>query len=421
MKIKRESPHFALWDAMGMAAHLEAMEAKGWRFRGTDWLGRWEFEENLAQAVRYAVAYAPSRRDWRIAPTEPEQDLEDLCFDAGWRKIAALSRFHIYRNPDPDATDLETDEQIRLDTLERSLTRPLLTQALLVLLWTVLILGILVWAFRNDLPRALAIPSLPMLIVFALWLVADRLIPVVAYRRWLKKAHLAAESGLPCPPVNGWQTYTWIVLFLSAAVLLGLLTGGTLWLLLVYTAIVLAFYGLRWYLEHRMYDETLAENLFQVSIVVIFFLLFAVNRFYQAANIPEAVPMPLTAQDLVDTTGMDIQTFNMNSSEGPLATYRDYWQPDNNSDFNLRCTVFDLHLPVLETACRDWFLKDFQTYAKRTEQTLDTADPVPWDADDARRVGNSWLIFYDDRVIELHTSWDLTPEQIAAAAAKLAP
>ena len=45
MKIKRESPRFALWDAEGMAAHLEEMEAKGWQFTGTDWLGRWEYRD----------------------------------------------------------------------------------------------------------------------------------------------------------------------------------------------------------------------------------------------------------------------------------------------------------------------------------------------------------------------------------------
>ena len=85
MSIKRQSPRFASWDAAGMAAHLEAMEARGWQFRGTDWLGRWEYEETLPQPVRYAIAYAPSRSDWRITPTEPERDLEELCFDAGWR------------------------------------------------------------------------------------------------------------------------------------------------------------------------------------------------------------------------------------------------------------------------------------------------------------------------------------------------
>ena len=69
MKIKREIPRFALWDAEGMAAHLEEMEAKGWQFTGTDWLGRWEYRECLSQQVRWAVTYTPSRSSLRVSST----------------------------------------------------------------------------------------------------------------------------------------------------------------------------------------------------------------------------------------------------------------------------------------------------------------------------------------------------------------
>ena len=421
MKLKHESPHFAPWDAAGMAEHLEAMEARGWQFRGTDWLGRWEYEENLPQAVRYAIAYAPSRRDWRVTPTEPERDLEDICFDAGWRKVAALSRYHIYRNPDPNATDLETDEVTRLDTLERALTKSLLLQSLPFLLWSVLILGILVWAIGDNLPRTLALPSLPFTLVFSLWLILDRAVPLILYRRWLKKARLAVETGLPCPAVTIWRQFSRLSLGICVVLLLGMLTDGRLPLILVYAAMVLAFYGLRWYLEHRMEDEVLAERLFRVSLLVVFLLLFAVNRGFRAAETLKVEPVPLAAQDLVDTSDMELCFYEMNSSDGPLASYRDYWQPDNNSSFSLRCTVFDLQLPILEENCRDWFEEEFRAMAKRMDSTVEPTDAVPWDADSVCRTENSWLIFYDSRVVELHASWELTEAQITAAAEKLAP
>ncbi len=421
MKLKHEFPHFAPWDAAGMAAHLEAMEAKGWQFRGTDWLGRWEYEENLPQTVRYAVASAPSRRDWRITPTESERDLEDICFDAGWRKIAALSRFHIYRNPDPNATDLETDELTRLDTLERALSKSLLLQSLPFLLWSVLILWILAWAFGDNLPHTLALPSLPLLVLFPLWLIADRTVLLILYRRWLCKARIAAEAGLPCPAVNGWRRFSRISIGISVVLLLAMLTGGHMALILVYAAIALAFYGFRWYLEHQMEDEALAEKLFRVSLAVLFLLLFAVSRGFQAAESLEVDPVPLAAEDLVDTSGMELRFFEMNTTAGPLASYRDYWQPDKYGDFSLRCTIFDLHLPILETTCRDSFAEDFQAMAKRMDSTVEQADPALWNAEDARRTENSWLLFYEDRVVELHASWDLTEAQITAAAEKLAP
>lgn len=421
MSIKREFPRFALWDAEGMAAHLEAMEAKGWLFRGADWLGRWEFEENLPQTVRYAVAYTPSRRDWKLTTTESERELEEICCDAGWSKVAALSRFHIYRNPDPNATDLETDEQTRLDTLERALTKSLLLQSLPFLLWSVLILGILIWSFMDNLPRTLALPMLPFTVVFSLWLILDRAVPLILYRRWLKKARLAAETGLPCHAVRGWRLFSGLRFAIAALLLLGMVTQIRPGLTLAYTILILSFNAARWYLENRMEDEELAQRLFRVSLAVVFLLMLAINHGFQTAERQKTIPAPLSAQDLVDTSDMELCFYEMNTTSGPLASYRDYWQPDNNSHFSLRCTVFDLQVPMLEQRCRDWFEEDFHAMSKRMEASVEPADAAPWGADAVCRMENSWLIFYDDRVVELHLSWDLTPEQIAVAAERLAP
>jgi len=422
MRIKREFPRFAPWDAVGMAAHLEAMEAKGWLFRGTDWLGRLEYEENLPQSVRYAVACVPSRRDWRVTPTEPERDLECLCFDAGWRKVAALPKFHVYRNPDPDATDLESDELTRLDTLDRALRRPMTVSALGFAIGGGVLLGVLLWFLMSDLPRALSVAALPGGLVFLLWMMLTMPLQLLLYRRWYAAAEQAAHAGLPCPEAKGWRAFTlWNRLFAILSVV-WILTQGSPVLTLGYAAVMLVFQGLRWYLENRMADEDLAEKVFRTSLAVCFLLLFAFNRIAAAAAPSPAVDaIPLSAQDLMDTSGMDLHQYDLNGSDAPWASYHDYWQPDNNSSLSLRCVIFDLRLPILEDSCRDWFEEDFRAMARRMDTTVEPADAAPWSAEAVRRAENSWLVFYDSRIVELHTSWELTPDQIAAAAEKLAP
>ena len=52
MKLLRKFHDFAPWDAQGIAAHLEEMEANGWLFRGTDVLDHWEYMEQLLQYIR---------------------------------------------------------------------------------------------------------------------------------------------------------------------------------------------------------------------------------------------------------------------------------------------------------------------------------------------------------------------------------
>ena len=428
MKCKRESPNFAIWDAHGIAAHLEAMERRGWQFRGTDWLGRWEYIPCEKKAVRYAVAYAPSRRGYRITPTDAERDLEDICFDAGWRKLAALSSFHIYRNPDPDATDLETDELTRLDTLHRSLGKSLLTNALLWIFLGLTIIGILVWSIFDHLPRALATPMLLFSIVFSLSAMANAMIPYLMYRFWLKKARLAAQSGLPCPPVRGLQLFNHINWFFTLPLLLWLVIGGALVPLLIYMGILLVFWFLRWVLEHKVQDHAFAEDAWQVLLVILFICFFCFHRWNSNRLQPdtlETTTLPLMAQDLMDTTGLELTQFHLEAKDAPLASYHRYWQASDGLGIDLQYTVFDLHVPFLEDACREPFLETFDYVTQRDGMTISPADPTLWGAESvlySTKDGNDqWLIFYEDRTVHLHTNWNMTDDEITAAAVKLAP
>lgn len=421
MRIKRVFPQFAPWDSEGMAGHLEEMEAKGWQFIGTDWLGRWEYQECLCQQVRWAVTYTPSRSSWRVSSTEAERDLEALCFDAGWRRIAALSKYHIYRNEDPDCTPLETDEMTRLDTLERALDAPMRSESVLYLLCGGLFLALLIWLLFDRLPRALSIPGLPAMLLLCLWLMLTQLIRWNLYLRWRKSAREAAEAGIAPPPVRGWRAYSQCSLICGALILLSLLTEGNAIVYLVYTAIALAFWGFRWYLANRMEDDERVDQYLRVALVVAFLLLLGLNQFQNAAvPSPTVDTLPLMAQDLVDTTGMDLQQFDMNAGDSAIASYHDYWQPDNNSSFDLRYTIFDLRLPLLEGVCRDWFLEDFNAITGRWGQAPMPADPAAWGADALWRTSGpdlyGWLIFYDNRIVYLAVPWELTADQIAAAA-----
>lgn len=425
MRIKREIPRFALWDAEGMAKHLEEMEAKGWQFTGTDWLGRWKYRECLSQQVRWAVTYTPSRSSLRVSSTEAERNLEEICFDAGWRKVAALSKLHIYRNADPDCTPLETDETTRLDTLERALNAPMRNESLLYLLCGGLLLAVLICLLVTKLPRALTIPALPTMLLVCVWMIQTSLIRWSLYLRWRTAARAAAEAGCPPPPVRGWKAYTRCSLICGLPIFLRLLVEENRIVVLVYMAIALAFWGVRWYLSNRMEDSTRADQYLRVSLVVVFLLLLGLNRFQNAAvPSPMVDSIPLTAQELVDTTGMDLQQFDLNAGDSAIASYHDYWQPDNNSSFDLRYTIFDLRLPILEGVCRDWFLEDFHAITDRWGQTPLSADPAPWGADSLWCTGGpdlyGWLIFYDSRIIFLTVPWALTSEQIAAAAAVFA-
>lgn len=427
MKIRRESPRFAPWDADGMARHLEEMARKGWLFRGIDWLGRWEFAPAEPQQLRFAVAYAPSRSNWRLTPTEAERDLEDICFDTGWRKVAALSRFHIYRSDDPNAPELETDEAVRLDTLHRSLGPAALISALVRTILALGLIALLIRAMADQLPRALSIPMLPFCFLFALWLIWSEVVPLILYRLWLRKARGAAAAGLPCPPVRGWGAFSRINSFVSLFLLGCMLLGGNLPILLIYAGVLLVFHALRFFLEQRMYDADLAEDLWRVLLVAAFVVIFALNRWYAAPDTddPRTDAIPLMAQHFRNTDDMELSQFLLDDLESGLASYHRYWQADSRSSYDLQYTVFDLRVPMLEASCDIWFREQFDAIALRGGLTVSPADSAMWDAEAVlyagADTGDHWLIFYNGRTVLLFTSWNMTEAEVAAAAARLAP
>lgn len=426
MKLLRKFHDFAPWDAKGIAAHLEEMEANGWLFRGTDVLDRWEYVKCEPRAVRWAVAYAPSRTNRRLMPTDAERDLEAMCADDGWEKIAALSKFHIYRNPDPECTPLESDEISRLDTMNRSLHPALLGQSLLWGAVSILVLGILCSALSEELPRYLAMPALPGAILFLLWLIFSSLIPWVMYRRFLKTARSAAETGLPCPAVTGWKRFSRCNYSIMALLLLWILGAGSPLLILGYTAVLTAAAVLRRLLPRRISDEVLVENLWQGTLAAVFILLVALNLWNNLqSDSPKREAIPLMAQDLMDTAGMDLEQFDLNGSDALWASYHDYWQAEKSMAVSLRYEVFDLRLPLFWDSCEAHFLESFHTIAARDGMTVTEADAALWNAEQVMKSAKpgqeQWLILCENRIIQLHTSWNLTEEQIAAAAEKLAP
>lgn len=424
MKILRKYRNFAPWDAAGMAAHLEEMEARGWRFRGIGRLGLWEYEKCQPTAARWAVAYAPSYTDWRVSPTEPERNLEFLCFDAGWRKIEALSGFHIYRNPDPNCTPLESDELPRLDTLDRTLHRPMLIRALIWTFFSLLMLALLIRSIPADLPRTLAQPALPGTMLYLLWLPASQLVPLGMYRNWLRSARNAAAAELPCPSIGDWERFSRWNRIIMAVLFVWIISIGEVLLLLIYAAIFAALALLRWLLPRMVRDEDLADQFWQCALVA---AIIAISGLYlwhnRTDNSDHQVDtIPLMAVDLMDTTGMELQQFDFNDSEAPWASYHDYWQA---GDVNIQYDIFDYSIPLFRDICEADFLETFDWITDRDGMSVTEADAALWGAEQvffSTMPGrDQWLIFYDSRIVHIHTNWNMTPDQIAAAGQKLAP
>lgn len=406
MKLKRLFPTCAPWDAAGMADHLEQMEASGWQFRGTDWLGRWEFTPTEPKTVRWAVTFVPKRRSWRLTPTEDEQELEFLCFDAGWRKIAVLPKCHIYRNADPNASELENDEDLRLKVLDRAFDRAFLANALVSLIYPLLIFWSLQRFFLDQPLRVLSMPELPALLLFPFWLVMNHMVPWLMFRFWRRKARRAASDGLPTPAVRGWKYFSAVNGCLMGLLFLLLLRAKP-WMLAVYAIVFGLFAVLRNRLERSGEDNGERERKFQNLQFWFVIALVIANIYFNYQSVP-AGDHPLSLRDFGVT---EFESFDMDHNEGFLADYQRYQEASVTDNRTLYCSIFESHTPWF----REVILEEYEN-----DEAVEV-DAAPWGADKVLRAGKVWYIHWGDRIVVINASWELTEEQIALAARLLAP
>ena len=413
MKDRFEFSRFAPWDAAGMAAHLQQMEARGWRLRGINWLGLWQYEPCTPAAVRYAVTYAPSRRNWRLMPTEQEQDLEDLCVNAGWTKLAAVSRFHIYRNDAPTATALETEELVRLDNLSRTLLPDMTISALgwtlASVLWTC---SIVKWLLQDP-PEMLA-TQIPTVLAFTIWIFLENMVPWLMLLPWLRSARKAAKAGRACPPVRFWRVWKNLSRFLMTLLFLLLIAGDPV-MVVVYGILYGIFGIVRHLLSRKQEDPEEIERKYQNLLFFFFVAIFIANIFFRCIGIFHTEPVPLSMSDL-GVTGQ-ITTTDLEHNRGLLAYYHRYQQIEDATGKRIFVTWFDRYTPILASECDAWF----RDYFTNGSEAVVSCDPAPWSAEAVYSSGDVRLICYEDRIVTLYTSWSLSDAELIRAAEVLAP
>ena len=131
-KYKYQLSTFNLFDYAGVERHLEKMAAKGWQFDSVTYF--WKFRKTEPAQLKYSVTYIPEASDLDPEPLEKQKDIEAYCEEAGWKKVGSWMQMQIFCTDNPDAVPIETDEELRLDVIRRSMNKNLLFSHGLLLL-----------------------------------------------------------------------------------------------------------------------------------------------------------------------------------------------------------------------------------------------------------------------------------------------
>jgi len=245
-KYKYQLSTFNLFDYAGVERHLEKMAAKGWQF---DSIGSffWKYKKAEPATLKYSVTYIPEVSDFDPEPLEKQKDIEAYCEEAGWKKAGNWLQMQIFCSENPDAVPIETDEELRLEFIGKSMKKNFLFSHTLLLAVFLMNAFTTFFTAKNDWMEFFSDSSRLWSTGLWIWGIFLLLFDIAYYMNWMRRAKKAVKAGRICPEpkvYRYWAGLAWCVL---AALTLGMFASYTsrmIWFILVYLAgVILIVFG----------------------------------------------------------------------------------------------------------------------------------------------------------------------------------
>ena len=416
-----------LYDYHTIEEKLTRLAAEGWHPEKVGTLF-WKFRRGEPKQVRYAITYAPSASTFNSRPTDAEEDLADLCAQAGWVRVGTQAQRHVYRNEDPDATPLDTDEGERLKNIRWTMIKHFFPSELLLVLLFVLQF----FTHWNTMTRSPAwVLSSPMMVTtmsMLLFVAVIHVVMMVSGWMWLRRAKIAADSGEELPRDRFYCWFRWVVWGSLLGYLLCLLwtvsLGFAAWVILTSALILTVTAGgltlcKRW--NAPKWVNIVVPAGLCILILALLMPLMVLSIVHSDATLP-ADDLPLTLTQLTGETGTEREILQEDCSF--LCSYARYWDR-GEEDAHLSYTIIDVKCPLVYDRLLNEQEEQLLMAANYAVYPGISEKAALFDADYVRNArnntGDRWLICWDSRIVFLRASWNLTEEQISVIAEQLRP
>ena len=417
----------SLYDYAFLEEKLTRLSAEGWHLEKVGVLG-WKFRRGEPKAVRYAVTFAPSASAFNSRPTEAEEDLAELCAQAGWVRVANQAQRHIYRNEDPNATPLETDEAERLKNIRRTMNKHFFPTELLMI--AIFLMQFFMHFHTLTLwpSRTLSSPLMLCTLGMSLFVAVIHGMMAVNGILWLRRARIAVEGGETIPEDRFYRWFRWVIWVFLIGYLLCLFWSVGLsflaWVIGTSAAVLLVTAGgitlCKKLNAPRWVNMVVPAGLcFLTLALLVPLLIFSVDRSMNQ-ELPPAEDLPVTLTQLTGETGTE--RYILEESSSILSSYGRY---GDAGEASLRYTIVDVKCPLIYDMLLNEQEDEFKIAAHYSVES-DVADHAAlFGADYVRHapgpLGDRWFICWDSRIVNLKASWELTETQIAMLAEALKP
>ena len=418
-----------LYDYAYVEEKLTRLAAEGWHLESVGNM-LWKFRRGEPKAVRYAVTFAPSASVYNSRPTEEEEDLADLCAQAGWVRVAAQAQRHIYRNADPNATPLETDEAERLKNIRRTMKKHFFPTEILMVAIFLMQFFMHYSTMTRSPARTLSSPMMISTLGISLFVVAIHAFLALNGLLWLHRAKRAVESGEDIPVNRFYRRFRWVVwIFLILYLLCLFWSVGAIFLtwVIVTSAVIL---GVTWggialgktLNAPKWVNMVVPAGLCALAVMILMPIL-VLSMDLSGGELHQAESLPVTLTQLTGETGTE--RFVMEESSSFLCSYGRYWDTGAD-DVRIAYTIVDVKCPLFYDMLLNeqelQFLMGAGGYVADPEVA---AHAELLEAEYARHamngLGDRWLICWDSRIVHLRAGWELTNEQLQIIQDSLMP
>ena len=463
---KRRIEPLSFFDHTGISGHLEKMAAKGWMIEKIVNTG-WIYRRIEPKKIHFAVSYFPKASEFDPEPSEEQKMFHDFCAHTGWQLACTSAQLQIFYNERENPIPIETDPELELHAIHASAKKGFIPPYIALL--AIALLNGAMW-ISNLLGDPIDLLSTPTkLFTGFAWLLLAILciVELVCYFRWHSKAKVAAEHGefLKVPSTSKFQKVV-LILIIGGAIFWGvnyIICGDTLqrWIAILMCIYMPSLFVIvnatKEFLKRRKASRGVNRTVTMLTSFVVAFAmmgaitfgtLYASNHGFFADKNEETYEhrgmtwvihqdeLPLVVEDLVD---IDFDGYikerrgNVSLLLGQLVMRQHpRYDAENYRDIpQLEYTMTIINVPSLYEMCKN------QTIDKKDEtdntdipegfkRVYLEQDPTPWKANEVYQLAyqdtgtlNSYLLCYDDRIIEISFDWEPTAEQMAIVAAKL--
>ncbi len=445
--------HFSFYDQIRIQEKLEEMARQGWMIHQPGNF-TWTFKRMEPQKLRFAVTYFPAASEFDPGPTEGELIKMDFCAQDGWRLAARWGVMQIFYNENEDAVPIETDPVAQVANVKKAMKKNVLLTHILTAALIVYYMVMQFWWFRRNSVEYLSDPLRIYQIPMWICLLLSCLYEIWFYFHWTNKAAKAAEEDGVFLPVQSNIKASYLLLIFSTLLMVFAFSGSKVHLLFIpvwYGVICLITVSAN-AIKQRLKKNgasrriNLAVSMGSVFVLTIFFIgtlvAVVINTDISLIKGSKPVgsyeyhgrqhdifndPLPLEIEDLMDMDGS--WSRERDHQETGLISYTEYDQrallTEPQEVTNLSYTITDIKAPFLRDYIRQAVLNSRQDEVHDDFIFTDHYEPIDpsiWDADESYQlhwsdsIMNTYLVFWENRIVEIKFYCEPSTGQIAKAA-----